>query len=76
MRHRAPSSAYLAEKGISAEKMAKYQRLGAEAIDTGSVESAFTSHTITSRILLEKIRQKQARARRARDDQDTPKPEG
>jgi hypothetical protein len=76
MRHRAPSSAYLAEKGIPAEKMAKYQRLGAERIDTGAVESAFTSQSITSRILLEKIRQKQARARRARDDQDTPKPEG
>jgi hypothetical protein len=70
LRHQAPSSAYIEGKGIAPALMGKYQRMGADRLDTGAVESAYTSHTITSRILLEKIRQKQARARRARDDQD------
>ena len=64
LRHKAPSSAYLAAKGIAPELMSKYRNMGAEALDTGAVESAYTSHTITSRILLEKARQKLGHPRR------------
>jgi len=76
MRHKAPSSAYLAEKGIGPEMMEKYRTLGTDTLDTGTVESAYTSQTITSRILLDKIRQKQQRARRDEDDEDAAKPQG
>jgi len=76
LRHRLPSSAYLAEKGIGAELMEKYQALGTGGVDTASVESAYTSQSITSRILLEKRRQKQRASRKANHDQDAAKPEG
>ncbi len=76
MRHKAPSSVYLSEKGIAPELMEKYRRLGAEGLDTGSLESAYTSHTITSRILLEKARQRRGHAQRSNDDKNAAKPEG
>jgi hypothetical protein len=85
LRHKAPSSTYLAEKGIAPELMAKYRRMGSEILDTSSVESAYTSHTITSGILIAKVRQKQhlprtagagGQARRAKDDKNAAKPQG
>ncbi len=53
-RHAAPSAVYLQQKGISKDLMNKYQRLGTDDLDTGSVESAYTSQTIITSVLLSK----------------------
>ena len=57
-RHAASSVAYLKEKGITAEQMAKYQEMGTGDLDTACVESAYTSQVFVRRIILEKQRQK------------------
>jgi hypothetical protein len=56
-RHKGSSYDFLAEKGVSEAEYAKYADLGAGEADLASVESAYASRSMLSRVLLEKKRQ-------------------
>lgn len=51
-RHAAPSTAYVAAKGVEQAAMWKYEQLGAEELTTGQLESALSSNTIILGVLL------------------------
>jgi hypothetical protein len=56
-RHKGSSYDFLAEKGVTEEEYSKYAGLGASDADLASVESAYASRSMLSRVLLEKKRQ-------------------
>jgi hypothetical protein len=66
-RHRTSAYAYLAEKGIATADFGKYAGLGADESDLGSVESALTSRSLLSSVLLEKAKHR-TRTRREQDE--------
>ena len=51
-RHAAPSMTYLASKGVAEGAFEKYEKLGAEELTTGQLESALSSNTIILAALL------------------------
>ena len=51
-RHAAPSMTYLASKGVTEGAFEKYEKLGAEELTTGQLESALSSNTIILAALL------------------------
>ncbi len=63
-RHAAPSGEYLKQKGISKDLMDKYQQMGTDDLDTGSVESAYTSQTMITSVLLSKRKHDRRRRKR------------
>ncbi|HEY42585.1 MAG TPA: hypothetical protein G4O11_01245 [Anaerolineae bacterium] len=65
-RHAAPSMEYLKQKGISKDMMDKYQQMGTNELDTGSVESAYTSQIMITSVLLSK--RKHDRRRKGKKD--------
>jgi hypothetical protein len=74
-RHKGSSYDFLAEKGVTQEEYAKYAGLGASDADLASVESAYASRSMVSRVLLEKkrqMKQSQGSPRGAREDDDSP----
>jgi hypothetical protein len=68
-RHAAPSMEYLKQKGISKDMMDKYQQMGTNELDTGSVESAYTSQIMITSVLLSKRKHD----RRRKDKKDNGK---
>ena len=64
-RHRKSAGSYLNEKAIKREEMRKYQRMGSDDLSLSDVESAYTSRSVLSQVLLEKKRQ----MRRMKDKQ-------
>jgi hypothetical protein len=68
-RHAAPSKEYLKQKGISMDLMDKYQQMGTDKLETGSVESAYTSQTMITSVLLTK-RKHDRRRRKGKEDDD------
>jgi hypothetical protein len=66
-RHAAPSAEYLKQKGIPKDLMYKYQQMGTDTLDTGSVESAYTSQTMITSVLLSK-RKHDRRRRKGKTD--------
>lgn len=76
-RHRAKAEAYLKEKQIAPELMAKYRSMGVDGLDVGRIESAYTSHSMMRRIMHEKQRQMREEARRKKEEGDAQeKPSG
>lgn len=57
-RHAGSSYTFLEEKGISPDQFTKYAELGADDADLGSVEAAFSSRSMMSRVLYEKKMQR------------------
>lgn len=53
-RHAAPSTDYLASKGVAAADMAKFKDLGSDQFPTGDVESAYTSYAMIKAVMLRK----------------------
>lgn len=68
-RHRLKAEKYLNEKEIAPELMAKYRAMGVEGLDTGSVESAYMSHSMMRRIMHEKSRQRREEALRKKKEE-------
>jgi len=64
-RHVGASDAYLDEKGISAQVRAKYEAMGSASTSLGELESAFTSRSMMSHVMLTK--KEQMRRRKERD---------
>ena len=56
-RHGRSAKSYMKEKGISADMMEKYDAMGAEDSMLGSVESAYTSRSMLSQVMLRKKEQ-------------------
>ena len=56
-RHRKSASAYMNEKGISPAMMEKYEDMGVEDSMLGTVESAYTSRSMLSQVMLQKKEQ-------------------
>ena len=56
-RHAAPSSEYLASKGIAAADMAKFKEMGSDDFPTSDVESAYTSYAMIKAVMLKKKKQ-------------------
>ena len=67
-RHAAPSAEYLKQKGISKDLMYKYQEMGTDDLDTGSVESAYTSQTMITSVLLSKRKHDRRRRKGKKDN--------
>jgi hypothetical protein len=67
-RHAAPSAEYLKQKGISKDLMDKYQQMGTDDLDTGSVESAYTSQTMITSVLLSKRKHDRRRRKGKKDN--------
>jgi len=55
-RHAAPSTDYLASKGVAAADMAKFKDLGSDEFPTSDVESAYTSYAMIQAVMLKKKR--------------------
>ena len=55
-RNAAPSTDYLASKGIAAVDMAKFKDLGSDDCPTSDVESAYTSYAMIQVVMLKKKR--------------------
>ena len=55
-RHAAPSTDYLASKGVVAADMDKFKELGSDRFPTSSVESAYTSYAMIQAVMLKKKR--------------------
>ncbi len=53
-RHAAPSTGYLASKGVAAADMDKFKELGSDQFPTSSVESAYTSYALIKAVILKK----------------------
>ena len=64
-RHRRSAKSYLNEKAIKKEMMGKYERMGSDEVDLADVESAYTSRSMLSQVLLKKKEQ----MRRMRDEE-------
>ena len=56
-RHRRSAKNYLGEKAIRKEMMGKYERMGSEEVNLADVESAYTSRSMLSQVLLKKKEQ-------------------
>jgi len=56
-RHAAPSSEYLASKGVAAADMAKFKEMGSDEFPTSDVESAYTSYAMIKAVMLKKKKQ-------------------
>jgi hypothetical protein len=70
-RHAASSYTFLEEKGISPAQFTKYVELGADDADLGSVEAAFSSRSMMSRVLYEKkIQRNRKKDRRGKGTTD------
>ncbi len=70
-RHVASSDAYMSEKGISAAMSGKYRSLGSKDASLGEVESAYTSQSVLSQVIMSKKDQQ----RRMRDPRRPPSAE-
>lgn len=73
-RHKGSSYDFLAEKGVSEAEYSKYADLGAGQADLASVESAYASRSMLSRVLLEKKMQMKGspeRPKGGREDDDS-----
>ena len=55
-RHAAPSTDYLASKGVAEADMGKFKELGSDQFPTSSVESAYTSYAMIQAVMLKKKR--------------------
>jgi len=64
VRHGKSSFTFLGEKGVSPDQFAKYEALGAEDTDLGSVESAYASRGMMSHVLWEKKQQMKKKGRK------------
>jgi hypothetical protein len=71
-RHVSSSNAYLDEKSISADAREKYQTLGSAEASLAEVESAFTSRSMLSQVMLSK---KEQMRRMRRGKQTSPSPD-
>lgn len=69
-RQKAPSTNFVKEKGIKAEKMKKFVGMGAEELPLSEVESAYTSYGMTARVLSEKMRREREKALRKKEGEE------
>jgi hypothetical protein len=67
-RQMASAAGYLAEKEISAEMRAKYEKMGINAVSLGDVESAFTSAAMMNKIIFDKKEQMKKAAQEKKSD--------
>jgi len=63
-RQSSSSSNFMKEKGIKPKSMRKYAEMGFEEVSLGEVESAYVSSGMTTQVLLEKMRQREALKRK------------
>ncbi|MFQ5921390.1 MAG: hypothetical protein ACE5M4_00960 [Anaerolineales bacterium] len=56
-RHAAPSTDYLASKGVAAADMGKFKDLGSDEFPTSDIESAYTSYAMIKTVVLKKKKQ-------------------